>query len=197
MRKEIFERFHQAQGGTTREFDGTGLGLSIAREFVDLHGGTVSVSDAPRGGALFQVELPLRGPEGTVARPTRVSTPAGNLVAETTVAELRPVDPAAPTSASHGAPLILVAEDNADMRRYISESLSMEYRVVTADNGLEALAKATAEVPDLVVTDLMMPKLGGDRLVAEMRAREALSLVPIIVVSAKVNRPGFPGGSLM
>ncbi|MGQ0621158.1 MAG: ATP-binding protein [Panacagrimonas sp.] len=188
LRKEIFERFRQAQVGTTRDFGGTGLGLSIVREFVDLHGGAISVSDAPRGGALFQVDLPLRAPAGTYPRANRAVGHASSLMAAATVEELRCVDYTGPQGAMHGeAPVVLVAEDNADMRRYIAETLDGEYRVLTADNGVEALAKAIAEPPDLVVTDLMMPKMGGDVLIAEMRARSDLAQTPVLVLSAKAD----------
>lgn len=188
LRGQIFERFQQAQGGTTREFGGTGLGLSIVREFVELHGGTVAVSDAPRGGALFQVDLPRRAPQGIHPRLGRVAGQSAGLIAEAEVETLRRVDATEPLHlAAAEAPRVLIVEDNPDMRRYIADALGAEYRVITADNGVDALVKAAAEVPDLIVTDLMMPKLGGDLLVAELRARAPLAQVPVLVVSAKAD----------
>ncbi|TAM12851.1 MAG: PAS domain S-box protein [Nevskiaceae bacterium] len=193
MRKEIFERFRQGQDGTTREFGGTGLGLSIAREFVDLHGGNISVSDAPHGGALFQVELPQYAPAGVRSRVLRDSdsppvSERANDPATAIIEELRRVDYAEPrVPYERGAPVVLVAEDNADMQRYLVEVLGGGYRVVAASDGADALAKAVAEVPDLVVTDLMMPKLGGDQLIKELRARPAFAQVPVLVVSAKAD----------
>jgi signal transduction histidine kinase len=68
MRDSIFERFRQAQGGATREFGGTGLGLSIAKDFVELHGGTIAISEAPAGGTLVQVEIPIHAPKGAQLR---------------------------------------------------------------------------------------------------------------------------------
>src|SRR6185436_1707027 len=98
------------------------------------------------------------------------------------VAEEKSVEEEAP-----GRPRIMVVEDNAEMRRFITRILGNEYHITPAGDGEEALAKAAAEVPDLVVTDLMMPKMGGDRLVAEMRLRPSLAQVPVIVLSAKAD----------
>ncbi len=81
----------------------------------------------------------------------------------------------------------MVVEDNAEMRRLIIRILGNEYHIIVAADGEEAIARAEAEVPDLVVTDLMMPKMGGDRLVAEMRVRPSLAQVPVIVLSAKAD----------
>src|SRR6202040_449049 len=99
------------------------------------------------------------------------------------VEEPSPIEVQTPgNSGSPDRPLVLVAEDHPDMRRLISEALGEEWRIVSAGDGAEALTKALAETPDLVVTDLMSPKLGGARLVSEMRSREPLAQVPVLVL---------------
>ena len=104
------------------------------------------------------------------------------------LAELQPIEvDIADDTGSSDRPLVLVAEDNAEMRHFITRVLGDEYRVVPVADGAEALAKAIADPPDLVVTDLMMPKLGGDRLIAEMRSRGPLAQVPVLVLSAKAD----------
>src|SRR5205814_4668396 len=134
----------------------------------------IAVSEAPGGGALFQVEMPLRAPESAYVRyaETAPAPEQGRAAVDVAIEELQrvEVDATADTRAPD-RPLVLVAEDNAEMRRFITEVLGGEYRVVPAADGAQALMKAIAEPPDLVVTDLMMPKLGGDRLVDELRAR--------------------------
>ena len=189
MRNTIFERFRQAQGGTTREFGGTGLGLSIVKDFVDLHGGTISISDAPTGGTLVQVNVPLCAPEGssvrTLAEPE--SAPTAGIAITGAVEELRPSENQTLTSGDAGKTKILVIEDHPEMRRFIAEVLSSEYLVVTAADGLEGLSSVAAERPDLVVTDLMMPKLGGDELVRRMRANKELTQLPVLVLSARAD----------
>ncbi len=187
MRRAIFERFRQAQGGTTRDVGGTGLGLAIAKEFVDLHQGTIAVSKAPGGGALFQVELPLHAPAGSYVRDVEAMAEPG--VREALVVDVADSQPGDLEEDQAAAPAdratILVVEDNADMRRFITDVLAGDYRVVAAEDGEQALARAHAEPPDLVVTDLMMPRLGGDRLVTEMRKLPRLMQVPVLVLSAK------------
>ena len=190
MRDAIFERFRQAQGGTTREFSGTGLGLAIAKDFVELHRGTIGVSEGLEGGALFRVSLPLTAP------PSAQVTDAGAKAAPVDLGVLRAVAsqargstaaavPVSPRAA--GVPHVLVAEDNAEMRRFIADVLGADCSVATAADGEEALALAIADPPDLIVTDLMMPKLGGDRLVTELRRHAALLQVPVLVLSAKAD----------
>ena len=190
MRDKIFERFRQAQGGTTREFGGTGLGLSIARDFVELHGGTIAISEAPAGGTLVQVEIPLRAPRGSVVRiaSDAESVSAVSMITSTTVEELRRDQVRNPLPAqAAGNPTVLVVEDHSEMRRFIAEILSSDYRVIQAADGVEGLAQAIAERPDLVVTDLMMPKMGGDEFVKHLRAHHSLPQPPVLVLSAKAD----------
>lgn len=185
QRLAVFERFRQLQHGTTRAHGGTGLGLAIAREFVELHHGTIGVTDAPGGGALFQVELPLQPPPGTCIAPER-SPPAPD--AAGVLAELQPPTPDEAERPDPGRPeraRVLVVEDNAEMRRFVRDALGAECHVDTAADGLAALARAVAAPPDLVVTDLMLPGLGGDLLVEAMRRHAALQDVPVLVLSAK------------
>jgi PAS domain S-box-containing protein len=187
MRQLIFERFRQGQTGTTRNFGGTGLGLAIAKEFTELMHGSITVSAAAGGGSLFQVELPLEPPPDEVAlhevSPARaLPKPALN----TALAELTPPDEAAPMDlAPAGAPRILVVEDNPEMRRFICDALSTEFNVVAAPDGETALEAALACPPDLLVTDLMLPRLGGDRLVDALHAAPGLKDLPVLVLSAK------------
>lgn len=191
LREAIFDRFSQGQRGTIDEFGGTGLGLAIAKEFVDLHHGTIGVGEAPGGGALFRVELPRRAPAGVYVRSAGPApTDGGSVGAAASLAELQRLQTTRePVPAAHreGLPLVVVAEDNADMRRYIAELLATDYRVVPVADGAAALACAMAEPPHLVVTDLMMPRLGGDELVREMRARPSLAHVPVLMLSASAD----------
>jgi signal transduction histidine kinase len=185
LREVIFERFRQGAGqpeGTA----GAGLGLAIARELVELHGGRIAASEAPGGGARIAFELPLTAPAGTEVGAPRERARAPH--APVVVQELRDPAPAPPPrGAAPGAdaPSVLVVEDYAEMRRFISDALASEFRVVTAVDGAEALEAAEALRPDVVVTDVMMPRLGGEELTRELRRNAALADTPIVALTAR------------
>jgi PAS domain S-box-containing protein len=203
LRQAIFERFRQGDGGATRQFGGTGLGLAIAKEFVEMHRGTVEVLDSALGGARFRVTLPRHG-----LQPARAIEPlnqaSGSLASQTreriagVLEELRPraAPPSSAEEVSGRAPAagpgrarttILVVEDNADMNRFVSESLRGEHEVFSAYNGEEGLEKAMALRPAIVVSDIMMPSMSGAQMVAEIRKRSELADVAILMLSAKAD----------
>ncbi|MDR3640266.1 MAG: response regulator, partial [Humidesulfovibrio sp.] len=185
MREAVFERFRQLEGGTERSHGGTGLGLAIVKEFVQLHKGLVTVREAPGGGALFTVRLPLRAPAGTVldATPRPLNYALAVQAGEELADQAKPLE-----EESCDAPersLILVVEDNQDMRQYLRGILSRQHRVRMANNGQEGLEMARAHIPNLIITDVMMPKMGGEQMVEELRRDKAFAHIPIIMLTAK------------
>lgn len=188
LRETIFERFRQGEGGTTRRFGGTGLGLAIAKEFAELQGGAIAISDAPEGGAQFTVELPLMAPPGARLFSTADLAPAEEM-ATLMIEELRTVAAIAPPelATNPSKPLVLVVEDNLEMNQFISTTLAQEYRVATAANGQEGLERAIALQPDLILSDVMMPYLSGDQLVHQLRTHLALDSTPIVMLTAKAD----------
>ena len=163
LRSEIFDRFHQGRSTSPHHAGGTGLGLAIVKDFVDLHGGTITVTDAPGGGAVFQVELPLSAPETTYVRVgTRTTDPTDTCARQ----DGRPVTCAAETGSRSSTPrrpghscswsrTTRTCADSSSKRSATSA------RVGWPPTRHEALALAIlrADPPDLVVTDLMMPEL--------------------------------------
>lgn len=188
LREVIFERFRQVESGPSRRFGGTGLGLAIVKDFVELHGGSISVTDSPLGGARFRVELPTQAPEGTRVGGARPEVDAA-AVARQMVDELTSVRPdpavASAPAASGEVPRVLVVEDNPDMRRFVAASLGTEYATSTAVNGRDGLQQALAHPPDLVVSDVMMPEMSGDELVRALRQHRELNDVPIVLLTAR------------
>ncbi|WP_367154185.1 PAS domain S-box protein [Methylomonas sp. HYX-M1] len=188
LREAVFERFRQLEGNADRRHGGTGLGLAIVREFAALHGGSALLGEAPSGGALFSVRLPLTAPAGiSLAAASRSDALIGNRAAiESSLA--RPMPAAAATTAdSRDAPLILVVEDNADLQTFIAASLQPYYRVAGAANGRQGVTLALSLMPDLILTDLMMPEMSGDTMIAELRRQPEFADVPILVLSAKAD----------
>lgn len=177
----VFERFRQLDGGNKRLHGGTGLGLAIVKEFAELHGGSAGVADAPGGGAVFTVTLPLTAP----ADVSVVSAPPVPDV-------FSPQLPAQPRSApvitaKADAPLILVVEDNPDMNAFVSEVLAEHYRVATACDGQEGMEQALALHPDLIITDVMMPGISGDQMALTLRCHPEMDDVPIVMLTAKAD----------
>ena len=196
LREAIFERFRQADGDSTRRHGGTGLGLAIAHEFVDLHGGAIRVETAAGGGARFVVELPRKSAGG--ALPARPGAFDGDSTAELArrilVEPPRPAEPALAIRQEEAAPdgrdrrpLVLVVEDNPDMNAFLVDVLGERCRVVSAFDGEEGLARALELRPDLVVTDVMMPKMSGDQMIHAARAERALDVVPFLVLTARAD----------
>lgn len=184
QRDAVFERFRQGAAPVGDGWQGSGLGLTIVKEFVELHHGTVAISDAAPTGAVLQVELPLRAPHGTYVAPLCDTVPTQPVAPPESAAHAPlPADSAATEAAA--LPTVMVVEDNADLRQFIVEVLSGAHRVVAVSDGRQALDAMQRSAPDLVVTDLMMPALRGDLLVEAMRADPASAHVPVLVVSAK------------
>lgn len=186
----IFEKFRQGEEGDTRSHGGTGLGLAIVKEFVELHKGTVGVATSPLGGAEFTVKLPLKtslAPDRIRENPEnpRENDPA--LYAALHESELIRKNTETTISFAN-RPKILIVEDNREMRAYIANTLASDFNIITAYDGQQGLETAIREQPDVIVTDLMMPVLSGDRMVKEIRKIPRLADVPVLFLSAKADQ---------
>ncbi len=215
----LFERFHRIRDVAARSHEGSGIGLALVDELTRLHGGTVDVESAPGTGSTFTVRLPrgtahlpaeqVGGPEGTAARSlgaapyleealrwlpdeARPETPTG--------AELLRDDLPRESPASRGAGArILIADDNADMRAYLARLLRRYWQVEAVADGEAALESAWHAPPDLVLSDVMMPRLDGFGLLRALRADARTKSVPVVLVSARAGAEsaieGLEGGA--
>jgi signal transduction histidine kinase len=209
----LFERFHRVQGAKARTQEGSGIGLALVHELVRLHGGDVSVASEVGAGTTFTVSL-RRGsahlPADRIRAPraaSRTATGAAPYVQEARrwlpesaappPGPEAPVRPAGALEQGHAAlergaldvrpgARILLADDNADMREYVGRLLRERWRVETVSDGVAALEAARRERPDLVLTDVMMPRLDGFGLLRALRA-EGLGSVPVIMLSARAG----------
>ncbi|GHJ55976.1 hypothetical protein Nm8I071_52830 [Nonomuraea sp. TT08I-71] len=193
----VFERFHRVPEARSRTHEGTGIGLALVRELVEMHGGTVEARSVVDRGSTFTVRLPFGHahlPADRVAAlaPVPLTEPeqARLYVAETalwTDEVARPGGLPEPVGVPGGAGRILVADDNADLREHVSRLLSPAYEVVTVPDGVEALRLAVDSPFDLVLTDVMMPRLDGFGLVTALRANPVTRGVPIVLLSARAG----------
>jgi signal transduction histidine kinase/DNA-binding response OmpR family regulator len=200
----LFERFHRVKGARGRSYEGSGIGLALVQELVRLHGGTVRVESRLGEGSSFVVSIP-RGTahlpaERIGAARTMASTALQSDVfvdemlrwADTDDERARFVPPPDSTRAlarvarSGRGERILLADDNADVRSYLGHLLS-GYDVETVADGEAALEAARRRRPDLVLTDVMMPRMDGFELLRAIRADETLKDVPVIILSARAG----------
>ena len=187
-RANVFERFFQVEESSTRRSGGTGLGLAIAKDFVELHGGSITAGEAPEGGALMTVILPLNAPPGTTVQLTESeSASAATYTQAMLAAENEPLEATPDTQENDNRSLVLVVEDHPEMSRFIRETLARDYHTESAFNGYEGLEKALALRPDLILSDVMMPGFSGIQLVDAIRDHESLAHTPILMLTAKTD----------
>lgn len=183
----VFERFYQGDAGLARGHEGMGIGMAIAREMVEMHGGFLTVVSEPGMGSTFTFTLPLGcehldpddidTSEAPEARPHSVG-PAVPLPA--VVNGQAPVD-----EGDGGLPSLLLVEDNIDMRTYLRMHLDQFYAVREAENGQAALEVLEDMLPDIILSDVMMPRLNGLDLCRRLKSDPALAGVPMVLLSAK------------
>ena len=188
----LFDRFYQAShGAEAAQRTGTGIGLALVRELVALHGGTVSVASQPGAGSTFTVRLPrgLRPVAAAAAGPDTTAAAARHTLAASTIGPPATTEIPAATATPAEAPeaeVVLIIEDNDDVREFIRATLAPAgYRLLLATDGLAGVALAQAEVPDLVVSDVMMPGLNGYEVCARLKTDPATSHVPVVLLTAR------------
>jgi PAS domain S-box-containing protein len=190
---KMFERFHRVEGAVGRSHEGSGIGLALVQELVRLHGGTIEVASTVDVGTEFTVRIPKGYAHLPAERVQESAGPAdGTGRAGAFVEEAMSWLPGAPESADApvapaDAPRVLVADDNADLRQYLRRLLEGQYRVEAVANGEEALAALREHAFDLVISDVMMPRLDGFGLVREVRADARLRSTPIVLLSARAG----------
>jgi signal transduction histidine kinase/DNA-binding response OmpR family regulator len=197
----LFERFHRIEGQAARTHEGSGIGLALVQELVSLHHGSIVADSVEGQGTSFRVRLPYglsHGPPGPLPKEPFVaptSMPATAFVEEALrwLPDEAAVKPAAPPVGAseiiNGAARVLIADDNADMRAYIRRILEGGgYAVEAVANGGEALAALRhGQPPDLIVSDVMMPKVDGFQLLRVLRADPLLEALPVILLSARAG----------
>ena len=195
--QRLFERFHRVTGAALRTHEGSGIGLALVAELAELHGGKAVVHSTVGEGTTFTITLPgnaarvpdhqlgeASSPSSDAALPARIGV--GYLAEALRWLDDDPVPGAEPSATTADAAYrVLVVDDNADMRDYVSGVLRSTYVVTTATDGAAALDLARDNPPDMVLTDVMMPILDGFGLLRELRADPRTMHVPVVMLSAR------------
>lgn len=201
----VFERFHRVRDTRSRSFEGTGIGLALVTELVKLHGGEVGVRSALGKGSCFTVSIPQGSahlpPEAVQHEPLAEGHARGAKPFVAEAADWLPRDDEAvePTAfdgssghADAGAPRVLLVDDNADIRRFMLRLLQPHFRIEVAVDGQAGLEAVRRGAPDLVLTDVMMPRLDGFGLLQALKHDPATRHIPVIILSARSDEG--PGG---
>ena len=198
----LFERFHRVKGARGRSYEGSGIGLALVQQLVRLHGGEVQVASVLGTGSVFTISLPTGTahlPPDRIGAVRRLgSTGLGGEVyveevlkwlpgSETHLGDLEAVPSPPSTQTEAPRARILIADDNADMREYLRRLLSSRYEVEAAADGEQALGLARYHSFDLVLSDVMMPKLDGFGLLKALRGDERTQTIPVIMLSARAG----------
>jgi signal transduction histidine kinase len=197
----IFERFHRVERARSRSFEGTGIGLALVHDLAKRHGGTVHAESVVDQGSTFVVSIP-RGAghlpadqiisTGPLA-PSATRAASHLLEAEHWRADSAPA-PLAPPAERRPGPRVLVADDNPDMREHLVRLLSTRWAVDAVVDGEAALDAALSDPPDIVVSDVMMPRMTGVALLRALRADAKTSTLPFILLSARAEEESVVGG---
>ncbi len=191
--KHIFDRFYQADDSYSKDMEGTGIGLALTKELVEIHSGTISVESTQEKGTTFTIFL-LLGKEHL--KPEEIVEEG---VAQITGQELYSPKPLAfietqediePESGKHivtddSLPILLIVEDNAVMRSFICSYLDKLYNIIESVDGVDGFEKATTEIPDLILSDVMMPGMDGMEFCRKIKTDERTSHIPVILLTAR------------
>lgn len=183
-KKNVFDRFVQMEEGV--RLGGTGIGLALAKELTEFHGGSISLESEPGNGSTFTVRLPLK--RAKVGDDIRYP-PAGKA---TTGDGLPPADVQLdtgslwrPSGEKEDRTTVLIIEDNDDVRAYLRRSLEEDYRVIEASNGEAGLKRARLELPDLIVSDVMLPGIDGFEVVRRLKGNVETDCIPVVMLTAR------------
>ncbi len=189
--EKIFDRFYQADNSHTREMEGAGIGLAFTKELVSLHGGNISVRSQVGEGSSFTVELPLRAAskhdwrnlsdESAKMAKTRSKELLSKSYQESIPSVAENVHP------TEEQPVLLIVEDNEELLDYMAMQFQADYQVIKTVNGKMGLQKAIETIPDLVVSDVMMPVMDGIAFSKALKADERISHIPLILLTAKAG----------
>lgn len=184
----IFDRFYQVDDSSTRSSEGTGIGLALAKELAEVHHGSLLVSSEEGGGSEFVLTLPIDRHHYRLEdflRNTDERSTLNSSLYEMAYVEKQVI---AELETNEELPLVLIAEDNRDMRSFIRDTLQPHYRIAEAEDGLQAWEKTQEIIPDLVITDMMMPRMDGATFCEKVKGTLVTSHIPVVMLTARAGQ---------
>ncbi len=191
----LFKRFHRVQGAKSRSYEGSGIGLALVNDLSKLNGGTIEVKSEMGVGTEFTVRVPMGTnhlPKEQINMAAHSYSSSRRIAAYTSEAaswtgpkHLEEIEPIIQNSLSSAK--IIVVDDNSDMRQYLKGILSPRWQVKMVSNGIAALEAVRQEIPDLILSDVMMPEMNGFQLLAALRKDKMTNKIPIILLSARAG----------
>ena len=187
----IFDRFYQVDGSCKREQEGTGIGLALTKELVELHKGKIEVQSTEGKGTIFKIFIPV-GKE-YLNRDEILWDEKGEIISgliPETAEDLISYKPKFDVElmAKDNLPILLIVEDNHDVRNYIKNNLKGCYKIIEAIDGEDGLNKSLSQIPEIIISDVMMPKMDGLELCGKLKTDERTSHIPVILLTAKAAR---------
>jgi PAS domain S-box-containing protein len=188
----MFERFHRVQNTVGRTYEGTGIGLSLIKELVQLHDGTISVESKEGEGSVFIVAIPFGKDHLPASQTHNSSGDIEDILPDVYIEEINSFlaeDKILPIGKDNSEQLasVLVVDDNTDMLQHLKSLLQKHYRVITAENGEDALKKIKTQKPLLVLSDIMMPVLDGIQLLKEIKSNIETAHIPVVLLTARAG----------
>ena len=187
----IFDRFYQVEHENSSYYEGTGIGLALTKELVELHSGTISVSSEQGVGSRFEVVLPL-GDEHLKREEIIEKRIEKREVITDKQSFDYPQDMQLSTNNSlepePGKPILIIVEDNADMRSYIRGYFEKEFQIIEAVDGVDGYEKSIEGIPDIIISDVMMPRMNGIEFCKKIKAEERTSHIPVILLTARTSK---------
>ena len=177
----IFDRFYQVKDTSTNKSGGSGIGLAIVKELVELMEGQIDLKSSKGKGSLFTITLPIKNNAPLVENAHSVIIPPP-LVQQPIIAKTFS------KQQYFTQPLLLLVEDNPDVLYYLKSCLDKDYETVIARNGEEGLKLAKELLPDLIITDIMMPEMDGFQLIESLKKEQSTHAIPILVTTAKATK---------
>lgn len=180
----IFDRFYQGGGKDTPIEGGTGIGLALSKELAELFGGSLSVESQPGAGSTFTFICPV---EKTTAIAEETDMETESDIRFPKAVSQKP-NTAPGNSSGAETPTILIVEDHPEMRNFIRQQIEDHYQIIEAGNGMEALEVIKKQQPDLILSDVMMPRMDGFQLLSTLKANPATAHIGVIMLTARAAR---------